>query len=224
MNMMNLYVYDNRSMSSDLSKPIMLENLNVDTIQIHIPQTLGGVDMGTWAWWFVYQNARREKFSVPMTLELTANDEDEAEYVASVSLGYGYTGKHGTVAYALEAIMTDGTGNVIGEWHTRTYKHDVIYTLQGNQAEYVETESDIISALINRVNELIQSGAEIAEIAETIAGAAETAQEVIDQIPADYSELSADVENIKDCLGDIVQVSDANSDGNIVITIGGLSS
>lgn len=223
MNIMNLYVYENRSMSNDLSKPLMLENLNADNVQIHIPKEIDGTDMGTWAWWFVYQNAKREKYSIPMTLEAVTNDEGE-EYISTVGLNHGFTGKHGTVMYAIEAIQADGSGAVTHEWHTKTYKLEIVYTLQGNQTEYDESESDIISALISRVNELIQSGAEIAEIAATIESAAETAQEVIDQIPSDYSTLSADVENIKDCLGDIVQFSDANSDGNIVITIGGLSS
>lgn len=224
MNIMNLFVYENRSMSNDLSKPLMLENLNVDNVQIHIPKEIDGTDMGTWAWWFVYQNAKRKKYSIPMTLEGTTSDDGEEEYISTVGLNHGFTGKHGTVMYAIEAIQANGSGAVTHEWHTKTYKLEVVYTLQGNQAEYTETEQDIISALISRVNELIQSGAEIAEIAATIESAAETAQEVIDQIPSDYSTLSADVENIKDCLGDIVQFSDANSDGNIVITIGGLSS
>ena len=203
MNIMNLYVYENRSMSSDLSKPIMLENLNVDTIKIHIPQTLGGVNMSTWAWWFVYQNAKREKYSVPLTLEMAENDEGEVEFIATVFLNYGYTGRYGTVSYALEAIRTNDSGKITGEWHTRTYKHDIIYTLQGNQAQYAETEADVISALLNRVNELITSGAEIAEIAATIEAAAETAQEVIDSIPSDYSALSRDVETLKADLDDL---------------------
>ena len=190
MNIMNLYVYENRSMSNDLLKPIMLENLNVDNVQIHIPKEIGGTDMGTWAWWFVYQNAKREKYSIPMTLEGTTSDDGEEEYISTVGLNHGFTGKHGTVMYAIEAIQADGSGAVTHEWHTKTYKLEIVYTLQGNQTEYDESESDIISALISRVNELIQSGAEIAEIAETIEHAAETAQEVIDSIPADYSELS----------------------------------
>ena len=193
MNIMNLYVYENRSMSNDLSKPLMLENLNVDTVQVHIPKEIDGTDMGTWAWWFVYQNAKREKYSIPMTLEGITNDEGEEEYISTVGLNHGFTGKHGTVMYAIEAIQADGSGAVTHEWHTKTYKLEIVYTLQGNQTEYDESESDIISALISRVNELITSGAEIAEIAETIENAAETAQEVIDSIPPDYSELSARV-------------------------------
>ena len=201
MNIMNLYVYENRSMSNDLSRPLMLENLNVDNVQIHIPKEIDGTDMGTWAWWFVYQNAKREKYSIPMTLEGTSNDDGEEEYISTVGLNHGFTGKHGTVMYAIEAIQADGSGAVTHEWHTKTYKLEVVYTLQGNQTEYDESESDIISALISRVNELIQSGAEIAEIAETIENAAETAQEVIDSIPADYSALSAQVDTNTEDIG-----------------------
>ena len=194
MNIMHLYVYENRSMSNDLSKPLMLENLNVDNVQIHIPKEIDGTDMGTWAWWLVYQNAKREKYSIPMTLEGVTNDEGEEEYISTVGLNHGFTGKHGTVMYAIEAVQADGSGAVTHEWHTRTYELNIVHTLQGNQTEYSETESDIISALISRVNELIQSGAEIAEIAATIEAAAETAQGVIDSIPSDYSELSDQVD------------------------------
>ena len=199
MNVFNIYVYENRSMSNDLSRPLMLENLNVDNAQIHIPKEIDGTDMGTWAWWLVYQNAKCEKYSIPMTLEGVMNDEGEEEYISTVSLNHGFTGKHGTAMYAIEAVQADGSGAVTHEWHTRTYKLEIVTTLQGNQTEYSETESDIISALISRVNELITSGAEIAEIAATIEAAAETAQEVIDSIPADYSTLSAQVDtNTKD--------------------------
>ena len=193
MNIMNLYVYENRSMSNDLTKPLMLENLNVDTVQVHIPKDIDGTDMGTWAWWFVYQNAKREKYSIPMTLEGVTSAEGKEEYISTVGLNHGFTGKHGTVMYAIEAVQADGSGAATHEWHTKTYKLEIVYTLQGNQTEYDESESDIISALISRVNELITSGAEIAEIAETIENAAETAQEVIDSIPSDYSTLSARV-------------------------------
>ena len=72
-----------------------------------------------------------------------------------------------------------------------------------SRTEYDESESDIISALISRVNELIQSGAEIAEIAATIEAAAETAQEVIDSIPADYSELSDQVKDLESRIAEL---------------------
>lgn len=217
MNIMNLYVYENRNVSNDLSKPILLENLNVDNVQIHIPKEIDGTDMGTWAWWFVYQNAKREKYSIPMTLEGTTNDEGEEEYISTVGLNHGFTGKHGTVMYAIEALQADGSGTVTHEWHTKTCKLEVVYTLQGNQTEYDESETDIISALINRVSELITSGAEIADLADVIEGAAATAQEVIDSIPQDYSALSSDVDDLKADLEDLddrVEALESGSGGS----------
>lgn len=209
MNTMNLYVYENRSMSTDISKPIMLENHNVDSVQVHIPQEIDGTDMGTWAWWFVFQNARKEKYSIPMTLEEVTNDDEETEYISAIDLNHGFTGKSGTVMYAIEAVQADGAGTVTHEWHTRTYKLEIIHTLQGNQAEHSETESDIISALISRVNELIQSGAKIAEIAATIEAAAATAQEVINSIPQDYTALSEQVDTNTESISDIKADLDA---------------
>lgn len=197
MNIMNLYVYENRAISNDLSKPIMLENLNVDTAMIHLPKEIDGTDMGTWAWWFVFQNAKKEKFSIPMTLEAVTNDDEEEEYAATVSLDHGFTGKHGTVMYAIEALQADGSGTITGEWHTLTYTLKIVHTIQGNQTQYSETQEDIISALLTRVNELMAAGGEIADLADVIEGAAETAQEVIDSIPQDYSALSSDVDQLK---------------------------
>ena len=60
--------------------------------------------------------------------------------------------------FALEAINADNSGNVLHEWHTKTYATYIQSTLQGNQAEYSESETDIISALINRVQEFIDGG------------------------------------------------------------------
>lgn len=213
MNIMNLYVYENRSISNDLSKPIMLENLNVDTVRIHLPKEIDGTDMGTWAWWFVYQNAKKEKFSIPMILESATNDDEEEEYIAMVALDHGFTGRHGTVMYAVEALQADGSGAITGEWHTITYKINVLHTIQGGQTEYSETQEDIISALLVRINELMAAGGAIADLAEVIEGAAETAQEVIDSIPQDYSALSSDVDGLKANLSNLDDRVDALESG-----------
>ena len=213
MNTFNIYVYENRSMSSDLSRPIMLENTGVDTARVHVPGEIDGTDMSTWAWWFVYVNAKKEKYSIPLTFAKVESEDGTKEYVADFELGYGLTGKSGNISYAIEAIQGDESGAIIGEWHTRTYGLSVTNTLQGNQVEYTETEQDIISALISRVNELITSGAEIAEIAETIESAAETAQKVIDSIPQDYSALSSDVDQLKADLEDLDERLDSLGDG-----------
>ena len=53
--------------------------------------------------------------------------------------------------FALEAINAGTGGAIDNEWHTQSYETKVKETLQGNQAEYAETESDIISALLQEV-------------------------------------------------------------------------
>lgn len=153
----NFFVYDDRSIQFEIAEPIMLEDTNVTEFKFRIPKSINGFDMTGWAWWFVYVNASRQKYSVPLSF---TDDEDEPEEYANATytVNYGLSGVSGTVQFALEAINANGLGEIQNEWHTRTYSTKVIETLQGNQVEYAETESDIISTLIVQVQRLIEQG------------------------------------------------------------------
>lgn len=153
----DFYVYDDRSIQFELAEPIMLEDKDVTQFRFRIPKSLNGFDMSGWAWWFVYVNANGDKYSVPLTL---TDDEDDAENfsVATFMIDLGVTSTVGSIRFAIEVIDADASGEILHEWHTRTYTTSVTNTLQGNQAEYAETESDIISALIVQVQELIAHG------------------------------------------------------------------
>ena len=147
----DFYVYDDRSIKFALAEPIMLEDKDVTQFRFRIPKSLNGFDMSTWAWWFVYVNANKEKYSIPLVL---ADDEDEPEEFSdsTISLNYGMTGKVGTISFALEVIDVDEGGNVLHEWHTRTYNTSVIWTLQGNQVEYEEDiTQDILSSIFEQI-------------------------------------------------------------------------
>lgn len=147
----NFYVQDDRSIQFNIAEPILLEDKDVTEFQFRIPKTLNGFDMSTWAWWFVYVNPKKEKYSYPLTL---TDDEDEPDdySVATFSINYGITEKEGGLQFALEAIDADAGGNVLHEWHTRTYHTAVIWTLQGNQVEYEEDiTQDILSSIIEQI-------------------------------------------------------------------------
>lgn len=147
----NFYVQDDRSIQFNIAEPIMLEDKDVTEFQFRIPKTLNGFDMSTWAWWFVYVNPKKEKYSYPLTL---TDDEDEPEdySVATFSINYGITEKDGGIQFALEVIDADEGGNVLHEWHTRTYHTAVIWTLQGNQVEYEEDiTQDILSSIFEQI-------------------------------------------------------------------------
>lgn len=150
----DFYVYDDRSIRFELAEPIMLEDKDVTQFRFRIPKSLNGFDMTRWAWWFVYENADKETYSSALTL---VDDLDEPDTYANAiyTVDYGLSIKAGAVRFALEAINADNSGNVLHEWHTKTYATYIQSTLQGNQAEYSESETDIISALINRVQEFI---------------------------------------------------------------------
>jgi len=157
----NFYVQDNRSIQfpkNNLLEPIMQEDYNVATWRFRIPKTLNGIDMTSWAWWFVYTNAKNEKFSELLTL-VDDIDEPDSFSTADYSIDYGISYHPGSFQFSLEAINADSGGEVLNEWHTKTYAHKVDKTLQGNQAQWAETESDIISALIikvqNKVSQLV---------------------------------------------------------------------
>ena len=153
----NFYVYDDRSIQFEIAEPIMHEDKEVTQFRFRIPKSLNGFDMTGWAWWFVYVNAKGDKYSIPLTL---TDDEDDAENysVATFMINWGITSTVGRVKFAIEVIDADASGEILHEWHTKTYSTSITDTLQGNQVEYSETESDIISALIVKVQELIAQG------------------------------------------------------------------
>jgi hypothetical protein len=151
MDIFDFYVYDDRSIQFTLAEPILLEDKDVTGFRFRIPKMLNGFDMSTWAWWFVYVNAKKEKFSIPLTL---TDDEDEPEdySVATFSINYGITEKEGGIQFAIEVIDADAGGTVLHEWHTRTYHTAVIWTLQGNQVEYEEDiTQDILSSIFEQI-------------------------------------------------------------------------
>jgi len=146
----DFYVHDNRKITFNLTEPIMREDSGVTDFVFHIPKILNELEVSDWAWWLVFVNAKKEKYSVALTL--SDDPERPLEYnLATYTVDYAMSIKAGAVQFALEAINA-GTGGVIdNEWHTLTYETKVKETLQGNQAEYAETESDIISALLEEV-------------------------------------------------------------------------
>lgn len=157
----NFNVQDNRSIQfprANLLEPIMQEDYKVATWRFRIPKTLNGIDMSAWAWWFVYTNAKNEKFSELLTL-VDDIDEPDSYCTADYDIDYGISYNPGSFSFSLEAINAESGGAITGEWHTKTYAHKVDKTLQGNQAQWAETESDIISALIievqNKVTQLV---------------------------------------------------------------------
>lgn len=144
------YVRDNRKITYDLSEQIMQEDTGVTNFRFHIPKTLNNLDVSDWSWWLVFVNAKKEKYSI--LLELEDDPEKPFDYnVAVYTVDYAMTIKSGSVQFALEAINTGTGGTIDNEWHTYTYETKVKETLQGNQAEYAETESDIISELLQEV-------------------------------------------------------------------------
>jgi len=124
----------------------------------HIPKILNELEVSDWQWWLVFVNAKKEKYSI--ALELSDDPESPLENnLATYTVDYAMSIKAGAVQFALEAINAGTGGAIDNEWHTLTYETKVKETLQGNQAEYAETESDIISELLievrNKVNQLV---------------------------------------------------------------------
>ena len=157
----NFYVQDNRSIQfpkNNMLEPIMQEDHNVAIWRFRIPKVLNDIDMSAWAWWFVYVNAKGQKFTELLTL-VDDIDEPDEYCTADYSIDYRVSYNPGSFAFSLESVNADVTGAILQEWHTKTYHKDVDRTLQGNQAQWAETESDIISALIievqNKVAQLV---------------------------------------------------------------------
>ena len=154
----DFYVHDNRKITFDLAEPIMREDSGVTDFLFHIPKVLNELEVSDWQWWLVFVNAKKEKYSIALTL--SDDPERPLEYnLATYTVDYAMSIKAGSVQFALEAINAGTGGAIDNEWHTLTYETKVKETLQGNQAEYAETESDIISELLQnvrtKVNQLV---------------------------------------------------------------------
>lgn len=154
----NFYVQDNRSIQfpkANLLEPIMQEDHNVAVWRFRIPKVLNDIDMSEWAWWFVYVNAAGQEFSELLTLVDDIDNPDNF-CTADYPIDYGISKTPGDFTFALEADNVDSGGEILNEWHTKTYRHKVDKTLQGNQAQWAETESDVISALIIEVQSKVR--------------------------------------------------------------------
>lgn len=180
----NFYVKDDRSIQFNIAEPILLEDKDVTEFQFRIPKSLNGFDMSTWAWWFVYVNPKKKKYSIPLIL---VNDEDDPDNfsVATVSINYGITEKEGGIQFALEVIDADAGGTILHEWHTRTYHTAVIWTLQGNQVEYEEDiTQDILSSILEQIavnrTQIALNKARIDNIAHLPEGSTTADAELID--------------------------------------------
>ena len=154
----DFYVHDNRKITFNLTEPIMREDSGVTDFVFHIPKVLNELEVSDWAWWLVFVNAKKEKYSIALTL----SDDPESPLEKNIGIytvDYAMSIKAGAVQFALEAINAGTGGAIDNEWHTLTYETKVKETLQGNQAEYAETESDIISELLievrNKINQLV---------------------------------------------------------------------
>jgi hypothetical protein len=101
----DFYVYDNRSIVHTNPEPIMQEDKDVAVWRFRIPKVLNNIDMSAWAWWFVYVNAKGQKFSELLTLNNDIDDPEEYS-IADYSIGYGISKTPGGFTFALEAVNT----------------------------------------------------------------------------------------------------------------------
>lgn len=154
----DFYVHDNRKVTFNLTEPIMREDSGVTDFVFHIPKVLNELEVSEWSWWLVFVNAKKEKYSIALTLSDDPESPLESN-IATYTVNYAMSIKAGSVQFALEAINAGTGGAIDNEWHTQSYEIKVKETLQGNQAEYAETESDIISELLqtvrDRINQLV---------------------------------------------------------------------
>ena len=206
----NFFAYDDRSIQFEIAEPIMLEDSNVTQFRFRIPKVLNGLDMHTWSWWFVYENASAEKYSVPLIL---ADDEDDPDNycLATYTVDTGMSGKAGRIRFALEVIDADSTtGEILHEWHTMTYTTNVINTLQGNEREFTPSEYDLISAKLEEIIEMIEGG-----------GGGGTSDDIENKSSVSGATVTAALSSLNDQIANIEE--NTQEAGTLTITVGGTS-
>lgn len=149
-------VYADRTIKLPISQPVMKGEKGISNLTFQIPKRMYGLPVSTWVWWFVYVNAKGNEYTIPLVLNDDPDDPNNYT-ITSVGVDFGITLGSGWINFSLEATNTDGTGVILNRWRSKIYRFHIDDTLEGNQIEYAETESDIISALIQQIQEKYNS-------------------------------------------------------------------
>ena len=97
------YVQDDRTITFHSPEPIMQGDKDVAVWKFRIPKALNQIDMSNWAWWFVYTNAKGQKFSKELMLG-PDYDEPGVYNTAEISIGHEISMYPGDFSFALDKM------------------------------------------------------------------------------------------------------------------------
>ena len=149
-------VYADRTIKLFATQPMNKGEKGINNLQFVIPKRMYNLPVYQWVWWFVYVNAKNQEFTVPLVLSDYADDPNNY-CVAQFDVDFGITLESGWIKFSLEAVDADSQGVINHRWRSNIYRSYIGDSLEGNQIEYDETESDIISALIQQVQNKVNS-------------------------------------------------------------------
>lgn len=153
-----------------------------------------GIDLSKLSLRIVFQNASgldtgRDKYIVT---DLATEGEDYVTF--SWELSRKVTAYKGTISFIVCAIKTNSDGTITNEWNTTLANGEV---LDGLEANGTQKQEEVARDYYNQLE------AELLKVAnEQKAEIEKKAQEVIETIPSDYTQMQKDVDNLKEDLGD----------------------
>mgnify|MGYP002706008527 CR=1 FL=1 len=155
--------------------------------------TDAGKDISELSWRVNFRNANGDKNVFPVTKVTAGDDSVEFDWVIRRSV----VAYKGSIDFVVCAFGKDSDGKLTPEWNSTLGHGDV---LEGLEVDVEDIGGDEI------LDELKNLQVSMKALSDSAAKSASDAKAALDAIPADYTELSEDVEQLKEDLSDLATV------------------
>lgn len=152
--------------------------------------TDAGKDISELSWRVNFRNANGDKNVFPVTKVTAGDDSVEFDWIIRRSV----VAYKGSIDFVVCAFGKDTDGKLTPEWNSTLGHGDV---LEGLEVDAEDIGGDEI------LDELKSLQVDMKALSDSAAKSASDAKAALDAIPEDYTELSEDVEQLKEDLGDV---------------------
>lgn len=155
--------------------------------------TDAGKDISELSWRVNFRNANGDKNIFPVTKVTAGDDSVEFDWIIRRSV----VAYKGSIDFVVCAFGKDSDGKLTPEWNSTLGHGDV---LEGLEVDAEDIGGDEI------LDELKSLQVDMKALSDSAAKSASDAKAALDAIPEDYTELSEDVEQLKEDLGGLTEV------------------